>query len=219
MSAEQLPIPEHSTQEVQRELSEILAHEEFSPRPKPLAEIVVEWIDERIESLTKPATRPFVGDISTLDLAAVVLLVILVALVIRRVRATLRSSARRHLESNEIATTRISGRAWRQEAEEHEQTGEWRQAMRCRYRALLAELVERRVVEDVVGRTTGEYRMEANKHDHLLDAPFTEASTLFEAAWYGNETTGPDEASRFQDLADEVVGLVGASNRGVSPPS
>ena len=33
---------------------------------------------------------------------------------------------------------------------------------------------------------------------------FSDAAELFDRAWYGNRTTGPDEAERFGELARRV---------------
>jgi hypothetical protein len=94
---------------------------------------------------------------------------------------------------------------WRKEAERLEQAGEWKGGLRCRYRALVAELVERDILRDVPGRTAGEYRAELRDHAPGAAVPFAGASELFERAWYGDLPTGPDETERFRALADDVL--------------
>lgn len=98
---------------------------------------------------------------------------------------------------------------WRAEAESHEAAGRWRAGLRCRYRALVAELVERGLVDDVPGRTAGEYRTEVRERVPASAEPFEEATDLFEQAWYGNCPTGDAEAATFERLAGRVVSGTG----------
>lgn len=98
-----------------------------------------------------------------------------------------------------------TGAEWRAEAEAHEGAGRWRAGLRCRYRALLADLAERGVVDDVPGRTAGEYRQEVGEQAAAVAEPFGRATELFELAWYGNRPTGAEEAATFEDLAGRVL--------------
>ena len=52
---------------------------------------------------------------------------------------------------------------WRAEAAAHDAAGRWREALRCRYRALVAELAGRGLVEEIPGRTSGEYRIQCGQ--------------------------------------------------------
>jgi hypothetical protein len=97
---------------------------------------------------------------------------------------------------------------WRAEAERLEAEGNWKDALRCRYRSLVMELIERDVLRDVPGRTAGEYRVELREHAPTAATAFSGASELFERAWYGDLPTGATENERFQVLARDV--LVGA---------
>src|SRR3546814_7900913 len=46
---------------------------------------------------------------------------------------------------------------WRAMADELEAAGRWKEALRCRHRALVADLVRRGVIPDQAGRTAREY--------------------------------------------------------------
>jgi hypothetical protein len=94
---------------------------------------------------------------------------------------------------------------WRAEAERHEQAGEWRKALRCRYRALVAELAARGLLEEVPGRTAGEYRTELGDSLPSAAPSFRGATDLFEGAWYGRRPTSETDAVRFRELADRVL--------------
>lgn len=100
---------------------------------------------------------------------------------------------------------RRSAADWRAEAEAAERAGKWRLALRARYRALVADLADAGLVEDVAGRTAGEYRVEVAGNAPAAAAPFAGATEIFERAWYGQVETGADDAARFRELADDVL--------------
>ena len=108
-----------------------------------------------------------------------------------------------------VAVSRRGAAEWRADAESAERAGQWRLALRCRYRALVAELADKGLVEEVAGRTAGEYRAEMAGAAPGVAAPFAGATELFERAWYGDRPTGREEADRFRGLADEVLAGVG----------
>jgi len=94
---------------------------------------------------------------------------------------------------------------WRSEAEAHERAGRWRPALRCRYRALVAELAAGGVVEEFPGRTAGEYRVAVGVSAPAVAPDFAAATELFERTWYGRAPTGADEAAHLSSLADRVL--------------
>ena len=96
---------------------------------------------------------------------------------------------------------------WRAEAEALEADGQWKLALRCRYRALVGDLIAAGLLEDVPGRTTGEYRRDVAVRAPDRSSAFDEATELFELAWYADRATGPDENRRFQELALGVTGV------------
>jgi hypothetical protein len=94
---------------------------------------------------------------------------------------------------------------WRADAAAHERAGEWRQAVRARYRALVADLADRGLLQEVPGRTAGEYRAELGAALPAASPPFTGATELFEGAWYGRRPTAATDAAHFRELADRVL--------------
>jgi hypothetical protein len=77
--------------------------------------------------------------------------------------------------------------------------------VRCRYRALVAELAARGLVDEVPGRTAGEYRGEVRRNLPDAAADFAGATELFELAWYGRGETGAQQASRLRELSGRVL--------------
>jgi hypothetical protein len=97
---------------------------------------------------------------------------------------------------------------WQAEALAHESAGEWREALRCRYRAMVAALAARGLIDEVPGRTSGEYRAVVTRSVPGAAPDFSGATELFERAWYGGKPTGPEDSARFRELSERV--LVGA---------
>ena len=90
-------------------------------------------------------------------------------------------------------------------ARRHEAAGEWKEGLRCRFRGLVERLIARGAIPDVPGRTAGEFRIDLRETLPDAAADFAGAADLFERAWYGDLPTGPDEAARFEGLAERVL--------------
>lgn len=98
-----------------------------------------------------------------------------------------------------------SPRDWLTEAAEHEQATRWREAVRCRYRALLAQLAEAGLVDEVRGRTSGEYRAAVASDVPAAAAAFDEATRVFDLAWYGHDPVSAEDVAALQDAARQVL--------------
>jgi len=94
---------------------------------------------------------------------------------------------------------------WRSEAAGHEAAGRWREALRCSWRAVVADLAARGLLEEVPGRTTGEYRTGVARSVPEGAEAFRRATCLFEDAWYASVEVGPKEAEEVRILGDQVL--------------
>ena len=92
-------------------------------------------------------------------------------------------------------------RLLRQDAQRFEASGQWREAMRARYRELVGSLIDDGVLADIPGRTTGEYRSEFMAARPADGAAFRELTDLLEAVWYGGVETDAADNQRFRELA------------------
>ncbi len=199
--AADLPLPERSSDQVRDAIGEVLARPEYQ-RPSPgfvqrLRDAVVDLLERFLTTLLEGGRGTVVA---WTILAVAIVAAVLVAL--RFARGVTRDPGRG------VATTAIPRRGaadWRADAEAAERAGQWRQALRCRYRALVAELADRGLVEEVAGRTAGEYRAEVAGTAPAVAGPFAGATELFERAWYGEWPTGQEEAAQLRDLSDEVL--------------
>lgn len=200
-SSGDLPEPVVPAEDVRRQADEILDQRQFQ-RPEPnLVERAEQWVDEQLAKLFQEATSGSTGSI----VGWVILILGVAALVyfLRRVGRTVRADPRR-APSVTVERTRTADE-WDEDAASHEQSGEWKAALRSRFRALTTRLVDLGRVDDVPGRTAGEYRGEVAASVPAASGQFAEATRLFEDAWYGDRPTGAPENARFRTLADEVV--------------
>lgn len=205
--ADQLPVPVESPEQVRQTADDVLARQEFQRPPDPWFERVQETV---LDYLGRALNALFEGGAGTAA-AWIVVGLIVGGLVFfgLRIGRTVRADPGRALEV--AVTPRTTPAEWRARAEGFEAAGDWKQALRCRYRALIGDLVDRDVVRDIPGRTAGEYRVDVGDTAPAAEPDFAGASDLFEAAWYGDEPTGPDENRRFRDLADQVLARAGRS--------
>ena len=200
-SPTELPEPTASPEDVRQQADEILDQRQFQrPEPNPIQR-AEQWVDEQMGNLFNELVS---GDAGSL-VGWLVLIVALVALLffLRRLGRSVQADPR---TETEVSVERVrTADEWREDAEAHERAGAWKAALRSRFRALVADLVDLGHVDDVPGRTAGEYRAEVAEQIPSAADAFAEATGLFEDAWYGDRETGPEENRRFRALSDQVV--------------
>ena len=189
--------------EVRRLADDVLGRPEFR-RPEPsLIERARSWFEDLVTDILAAA---FSGSAGSL-VGWAVLLAALGAVIWFATRASRTVQVDRRVGVHVEGVHRRTPAQWRSEAEAHEADGEWKLALRCRYRALLGDLIAERLLEDVAGRTTGEYRRDLAARAPERSEAFAEATELFEWAWYADRPTGPDENARFRDRAASIMGV------------
>ena len=203
-SAQETPPPAPTPDEIRSGADEILSRPEFQPPPKSLYQRVMDELSERLAEVLELLVRGGRGAV----LAWAVLAVVVGGVVFLLVRGLRRDRSRRTGPGTEDVV--IDGRRpaadWAAEAARYEAQGQWRDALRCRYRWLIASLAGAGVVEEVPGTTAGEYRTMVGAARPAAAEPISGATDLFERAWYGDEPPGPDEARTFEELATDVLG-------------
>jgi hypothetical protein len=202
----ELPVPDRDPEQVREVVREVLSRPEFRPPHRSLTERLFDWLLELIGRLLAVLGGSGAGGIVGL---------VLLALVLVGVGVLAARFSRGLTPSPEVAAAVPAGRRrsaaeWRAEAEAQERAGAWREAVRSRYRALVADLASRGLVEEVPGRTAGEYRREVGRALPEAATDFTGATELFEVAWYGRARTGAGDAAHLRDLSDRVLRRVGA---------
>jgi hypothetical protein len=190
-------------------VQEVLSRPEFARHEPSLWDRITGWIAERIgellELLLGSGRAPGVG-------TAILVAALLVALglAVWFARGVRRGTA------DPIADARVERRRspseWLDVAARAEAEGRWRDALRGRYRWLVAELDRRGAVEEADGRTTGEYLAEVRSRQPEAARPFADVTRVFEGAWYGHAAVDRAVIDAFADSAEQVREAVGAGN-------
>lgn len=204
-SPETLPPPATDAEEIRRGAEEILRRPEFQPPPRSLYQRALDEIGELLGKAIDALVGGGAGGV-----VAWVLLVAAVGAIAYLVVRGVQAGRGRRAPDQPSAVVDVDdevGRpptAWDAEATRLEGEGRWREALRCRYRSLVATLARSGIVDEVPGRTAGEYRTIVGGVRPQVERPFGDATDLFERAWYGEEATGPDEVSTFRGHAERV---------------
>jgi hypothetical protein len=193
----ELRVPDRDPDQVREVVREVLARPEFRPAERSLVERAYDWVLEMVGRLLGAIAGSGAGGIVGL---------VLLALVLAGVGVLVARFSRGLTPSAEVAAAVPAGRRRSAaDADAQERVGAWRDAVRSRYRALVADLAARGLVEEVPGRTAGEYRRQVGRAVPAAAADFAGATELFEVAWYGRADTGAREAAHLRDLSDRVL--------------
>ncbi|MEO8692021.1 MAG: DUF4129 domain-containing protein [Acidimicrobiales bacterium] len=196
-----LPTPDPPPGVVKDKADQILSDSQFRSGSKNLAQRVVDWLLKQIKVPFSSAA----GGNTVVGFIILIVCLAALAYVISRIRFGLPASASRaDAPTIDIEEDRPAD-VWRADALAAEAAGQWKLALRARYRWLLGELFDRQVLVNVPGRTPGEYRGDMTRALPDQSSAFATATDLFERAWYGNESTGPEENSRFRMCAEQVL--------------
>jgi hypothetical protein len=195
---------------VRRSVEELLAEPRYSYEPS-LLERALDRLAEFLDRLLPGGGGP--GGAFGGGVGAVVGWVLIVAAAVAAaviVVAVLRSRVQRPAEDDEpLSETEVehrrSAQEWDDEAATLEAAGNWKEAVRARYRSLVRTLVDRRQLPDVAGRTTGELRGDLAATTPAATADFEVATRCFELVWYAGESADRDDAALVAEASRRVV--------------
>jgi hypothetical protein len=202
-----LPPSEHDPAAVRDLADQILSEARYDVPPESIPERITRWLGEQLTRLIEALAGG--GELFGTVIAWAILLGAVgavVYLLVRYGRVTLPALPSDPEPEVMVELTRTP-REWREEAESLEAQGRWEEGLRCRYRALVADLVRRGLVADQAGRTAGEYARDVAARQPDAAAPFAAATELFEAVWYGGASSGPAESDRFRALDARVLAV------------
>lgn len=144
---------------------------------------------------------------------AFVALVVALVLVIVRVAMTTRRDRRRRApggaEEDAAVVEELTPVAidpprepseWRRDAELHRAAGRHRDAVRCRYRALVADLARCGLIDETPGRTSGDERSQMSASAPEEAPAFLSAAELFDGVWFGDLPVADGEVERMAAL-------------------
>jgi Domain of unknown function (DUF4129) len=203
-----LPVPARSGPAMRAIAARIVAERQFK-HDEDLWQRFVEWVEAHL-NVQVPALFGAVW-------ATFVVLAVLVGAVAAIIYLAIKNGP---LRRGRLATKRgvvvtdedrpRSADDWRREADRLAARGDYREAMRCRYRALVAELADRRLIDQVPGRTSGDYERAVRALVPEVAEQFSSATRLFERCWYGQETSDARAQVVFDDAAGAVIDAVGS---------
>jgi hypothetical protein len=197
--------------EIRQHAHDILQRSEFV-RHESLLQRFFNWVGDLFSDVTfgVGGGPGFLGNLVALALLAGIIVVL--ALLVRALLG--RTRVPKPAADAELTIELEEGRDaidWRRDAEQFEAAGQWREAMRARYRELVRSLIDDGVLDSLPGRTTGEFRGEYARARAGHADSFIELTELFEAVWYGGVDTDAADNQRFRALADasrrEPVGV------------
>ena len=178
-----LPDRDQAREAAQREL-EKAAYDEARP---PLITRAINWLIQELQELLSKASGSVPG--GRIGVLLIALLILgLVALVVVRLRPTLRTTSFDQLFADGRALTSAEHRDL---AEAAAGRGDYADAVRERLRAVVRQLEERGVLDVRPGRTAEEVTREAAAAIPELAAPMGRGTQLFEEIWYGGQPAGP----------------------------
>lgn len=167
-------------------------------QPGPLTRLVDAVLD-RVADVIGTLLSPRGSGVGVALLAVAVATVALIAwTLLRRVR---RDRARAPVPG------RIGGRTaqdWQRAAERYAADADWASALRCHYRALLADLVAAGLVDEVAGRTARGYQRDIVAATPDAGDAMTTVTAAFEAAWYGHRDVTAADVTVLQAAAAAV---------------
>jgi hypothetical protein len=201
-----LPPNEHDPTEVRDAADDILSGADYDRADPEWLDEVWEWILERLNDLFGRIEIPGLGSGGGSSGISWLLMVVgaglLIWLIVRYRR--FRVPKGEEPESTVVLDPHRSADDWRSEAQRLEAAGQWREAIRAEYRALVGDLVDADLLPDIPGRTAGEYRLDVHRDLPELADPFDAATELFEPVWYSDLVPTRAGLDLMRDLAARV---------------
>lgn len=160
---------------------------------------VLQWIFTRLQKALDTASSVVPGGLPGLLLLVVVVIGLVILL-----RMRLGPLRRSDLLTDQRGTPPQSAADYRAEAAAFAAAGDWREALRARFRALIRELEQRGVLDQRAGRTAGEISNEASAAMPAIATSMRHAAEVFNEVWYGDR---PATQAAYDSMAqvDESV--------------
>ena len=163
-------------------------------------ERAVNWLLEKLTAVFDNAVSVAPGGLPSLLLVVAAIIGLLIAIRLGLGPARLRDA----LTDRRRGAKSLSANEYRAEAERLAAEGDFKEAVRARFRAVIRELEERAVLDPRPGRTAGEIAREGSTAVPAIGGDLRAAAETFDEAWYGRRTAGAADYARLRD-ADERI--------------
>ena len=203
----ELPPSEVSAEKARNVADQVLSGRAYveAARPPSLQERVFDWIADLIGDLFNALTST--GGRGIIAWLVIIGFGLLIAFLVSRLMRNLDPLPTRPASTRptvEITGNRSAG-DWLADAMAAERNHDWRTAIRCRHRSLVAELLDLEIVTARPGLTAGEIAHEVAQARPAAAATMHEATWLFKDTWYGSHHADAAATAAFADLAHQVI--------------
>jgi hypothetical protein len=201
-----LPALDHEPGELRSRARDLLSRPPYRDEPDGPVTDVIRRAREAVARFLQSVLDAVAGDtrVAWVIVAAGTVLLLVVIW-----RATRGFDADRRVATVPEQDPARSAREWTLEADEHSAAGRWREAVRCRYAALVAHLVEAGTIAEVPGRTVRELDEEVERAAPAIAVPVRRAGDTFDEVWYGHADAGPDDVADVAAAVAEVAARIG----------
>jgi hypothetical protein len=176
---------EHDPHDVRSRAQELLSRPPYAVEDPGLVDRTLQAVGERIAEFVRTLLGVMSGD-ALVAWVIVAVGALLLGLVVWR--ATRGATVDRSVGEVAPGASTRSASEWHELADRHAAAGELVEALRCRYAALVAALMESGTIEDVPGRTVRELDAEVAVGNPGLADDVAAAGRRIEAVVYGRET-------------------------------
>jgi hypothetical protein len=195
-------------EEAQRAAERELADPAYSADDPGLVARGVRWLFDQFGHLVDRA-----AEVTPAGYAGLAVLVLLLVLAVVTVRLRLGRVGRVARGTDPVFDARPrSADEHRGAANAHAARGEWAEAVRERFRAMVRELEERTLLEPRPGRTADEVAAEGGRALPIHAAGLRAAARVFDDVWYGGRTATSAMDAQLRAV-DEAVGAAAAGAR------
>lgn len=160
----------------------------------------VDWLLEKFGEAFEQAIRITPGGLPSLLLAVVVIVAIAVAARMGLGPVGIRDA----LTDRRKGARSTTADEYRAEAERLAAAGQFKEAVRERFRAIIRELEQRAVLDQRPGRTAGEIAREGGTAVPAIRPDLHTVATTFDVVWYGRRVADASDYAVVRDADDRI---------------
>ncbi|MEV5965837.1 DUF4129 domain-containing protein [Kribbella sp. NPDC051952] len=177
---------DQAAQEAAKELSKSAYRQSGDSLIQKAIGKVLDWIADLLDTLSGNSPNGHAGLIMLIGL------LVLIAVVVLWRAGVLRTSHATKQTVFDAGSGPLTAAAYRAQAEREVAAGDYTLAIRSRFRACVAELTERTIIDERAGRTAYEVVADAGRAAPALRDPLQPAALVFTEVVYGNRPGTPE---------------------------
>lgn len=171
-------------QQVRQTVADVLSQPDYHQGGRSLVGRALDALGEWLGRLLVAFSGGGDGGSGALASVAVIVAILVAAGLLARFLGTFRRT-RASADSGVTGEVGVPAQAWAARAVAHREAGRLRDALRCRYREMVAQLAAGGLLREIPGRTAGEYRTALAASLPAGADAFGALTVAFERAWYG----------------------------------